>query len=121
MTSQLAGQTTGETSNGPPWLVITLAAIGVIAPITVGVAPLALERIRQRNAPPARATAQPAAPGRSATVPPSPVHAPDLALEIVEEALRDAWRQRDDYRRQLDLAHVELTRYRAGSHPGGQR
>jgi hypothetical protein len=91
----------GETSSGPPWLVITLAVIGLVAPVTVGLAPIVLERIRQRTTPAPKPDPDP------------PVRSTDLALEMVAEAVRDAWSQRDDADREAHRLRAENARLRA--------
>jgi hypothetical protein len=113
---------TAEATGGPPWLVITLAFIGVVGPVTVGVAPLLLERRRHKAAaalpgpaatPHATSPASASLPSAASGASLAASRSPDLALSIVEDALRDAWRQRDDYRRQLEHAQAELARSRS--------
>jgi hypothetical protein len=94
-------------SAGPPWLAILLAVIALLSAVAVALAPAVVERIRQRAAAKAE---KPAAPAQSA----------DLALGMVDLALRDAWRQRDEaeqradrLERERDKARAQLARYQA--------
>lgn len=93
-------------SAGPPWVAIVLAVIALLSAVGVALAPAFVERIRQRG----RSEDSPAA---------APVRSADLALEMVERALRDAWQQRDEaeeraaqYMRERDEARAELAAYR---------
>lgn len=89
------------TSSGPPWLAIILALIAVLAPLAAAGAPVLVERIRQRGA--SQQEDEPeAAPARA-----------DRALEMVEQALRDAWQQRDEADDRADRLQRELAKVRA--------
>lgn len=99
-------------AGGPPWLAIALAVIALASTAAVALAPALVERIRQR--------------GTNKDEPPAPSAAPspaaDLALGMVEQALRDAWQQRDEaearaerMERERDQARAQLARYRAGN------
>lgn len=96
---------------GPPWLAAVLATVAAVGTLLTAVMPAAVEKIKQRTAPPkTEATAA------------KPASQTDRALDMIDESLRDLRRQRDEAEQEvlrlLDLLSARETELRKRGWPG---
>lgn len=92
----------------PPWVAITLAAIAVVGTLGTAYVPVLQERARARSAARADAAAeQPAVaePPPPASPPPPP---PQDSFDLVEQAVFDAFKQRDAALARADRLQQQL-------------